>query len=420
MTFVSKLALAAALTLGAPVLIATAASAQGKEQKGPELKVSDEFRKAAAPAEAAVKAKDWATAEPLIAAAEAVAKNDDEKYFAGWMRLQLELATQDQAGQIAALDLLVRNPKTPQENVRPYEVALNQLRGFAASRDKKHAETIQYLTKARELGANDPDLPVTLANAYAATGNNAQAVAEVNRAIQATKAAGRKPPVDWYKFAIPRVNQSGDRAAMAEWLTRYIQEYPTVQNWRWAVQVFNQGASPGANSKVEKLSLYRLMRATNSLAGRGDYAEYAFIAQQAGLPWESVEVIDEGRKNGKIPASDSDVQRTYQAAQTGVRNEGSLDTLAKQAANAANGAQAAQTADAFLASGNSARALELYDLALKKGGVNADEINLHRGVALKRLGRNDEARAAFQQVKGGYANLALLWQSSIDFPPLTA
>jgi tetratricopeptide (TPR) repeat protein len=281
---------------------------------------------------------------------------------------------------------------------------------------KKPAEAIPALLKARQLGSTEADLPVLLANAYAATGKNAESIAEVNRAIEASKAAGRKAPADWYKFVIPRVNASGDRAATAEWLKRFIAEYPTVQNWRWAIQVFRQGAP--TTGKTDKLNLYRLMRATNALADRGDYADYAFAAQQSGLPWEAVAVIDEGRKSGKIPAGDADVGRTYTASQAAVKSEGSLDALAKQSAGAKDGRTAQQTADAFIASGNYARALELYDLSLQKGGVDADEVNLNRGVALRALGRKDEARTAFQAVKGAYANTALLWQTSVDFPPL--
>jgi tetratricopeptide (TPR) repeat protein len=412
MKFVSKLALAAALTLGASALGAAPAAAQKKDQQGPDLKLSEAFRKVAAPADAAVRAKDWATAEPAIVASEAAAKNEDEKFFAAQMRLQLELARNNEPGMIAAMSVLVNNPKTPAQNVTVFNTQLNLLNGYAAAKAKKYPEAIQYLTKARELGSTEPDIAVTLANAYSATGKDAEAVAEVDRSIKASKAAGRKPPIDWYRFAIPRVNKMGDRAAMADWLTRYIQDYPTVPNWRWAIQVFAQGQTAGVSEKVERIDLYRLMRSTNSLADRGDYGNYSFAVQQAGLPWEAVAVIDEGRKNGKIPAGDSDVQRTYQASVAGVKAEGSLDALAKAAKT---GTAASQTADAYLASGNYARALELYDQALAKGGVNADEVNLHRGIALKNLGRT-----AFQQVKGGYANLATLWQASIDFPPLAA
>ena len=71
MTFVSKLALAAVLSLGAVSVGAAPAAAQKKDDKGaqagaPQLKVSPEFRKVAAAAETSVKAKDWAAAEPNI------------------------------------------------------------------------------------------------------------------------------------------------------------------------------------------------------------------------------------------------------------------------------------------------------------------------------------------------------------------
>lgn len=423
MKFVSKLAMATALTLGISALGTAPALAQKADKKadknaaaGPELKVSDEFRKAAVAGETALKAKDLATADTQIAAAETLAKNDDEKYYSAFLRLQLELERKNEVGQMKALGILATNPKTPADRINVYGAIYNYMVGSTFLAQKKPAEAIPSLLKARELGSTQPDLPVLLANAYAATGKPNESIAEVTRAIEASKAAGRKPPVDWYKFAIPRVNATGDRAAMADWLKRFIAEYPTVQNWRWAIQVYRQGTA--AASKTEKINLYRLMRATNALADRGDYSDYSFAAQQSGLPWEAVAVIDEGRKAGKVTASDSDVQRTYTASQTAVKSEGSLDGLAKQAAAAKDGRSASQTGDAFLASGNYARALELYDLSLQKGGVDADEVNLNRGVALRALGRKDEARTAFTAVKGAHANLALLWIASVDFPPL--
>lgn len=423
MTFVSKLALAAVLTLGTTALGAAPAAAQKKDDKKekPQLQVSEAFRKAAAGAETAVKAKDWAAAEPQIAAAEAVAKNDDEKYFSSWMRLQMELARGNQAGQISALQVLVNNPRTPPEALRPYNAHLNLLLGLDAASKKKNPETIQYLGKAREFGSTHPDIPVLLANAYSATGNQAQAVAEVEKAIAASKAEGRKPPEAWYQFAIPKVNALGDRTAVASWLTRYIQEYPTVKNWRWAIQVFGLGANANDRAgKIEKVDRFRLMRATNALADRSDYADYAYAAQSTGLPWEAIAVIDEGRKSGKLTQTDADTTRTYAAAQAGVKSSPSLDALAKQGGAAADGKTAVQNADALLAAGDNARALALYEQAAAKGGIDANEVNLHRGIALQRLGRKEEAKAAFQQITAGpLANLALLWQASTDLPPIS-
>jgi hypothetical protein len=67
MKFVSKLALAAALTLGASAVGSAPALAQKADKAAePQLKVSDAFRKAAVAAETALKAKDLATADTQL------------------------------------------------------------------------------------------------------------------------------------------------------------------------------------------------------------------------------------------------------------------------------------------------------------------------------------------------------------------
>ena len=226
MTFVSKLALAAVLTLGSTALSVTPAAAQKKkdEKKDDTLKVSEAFRVPAAEADALVKAKDWAGAEPKIAAAEAAAQNDDEKYYAARMRFLLEVNRNSAQGQLRALPILIASPRTPPSDLKIYQAQYYFLQGEVAANAKKHAEAIPLLLKAREAGSNQPDIAVMLANAYSATGNQAAAVAETQRAIDADKAAGRKSPESFYRFAISRVNASGDRQALAGWLSRYITE----------------------------------------------------------------------------------------------------------------------------------------------------------------------------------------------------
>jgi len=426
MTFVSKLALATVLTLGSTALGAAPAAAQKADKKAdksaPQLNISAEFRKPAAAAQTAVDAKDWATAEPNIVAAEAAAKNDDERYFAAWLRFRMDASRNNEAGQLKALEVLVASPKTPPTDMPIYQGQYNFLLGQQAATQKKYAEAIPLLLKAREAGSKQPDIEILLANAYAATGKPTESVTEVSRAIEANKATGRKAPEAWYRFAIPRVYQTGDRAATAQWLGRMLADYPTVQNWRWGTLVFREGADRAGTrfNGTQKIDLYRLMRATKSLADLNDYLEYSNLVTQAGLPWEAVAVVAEGRATGKAPAGNSDLDRIYTAAQARVKAEGSLDTLARQAATAKDGSTASQTADAYFASGNYAKALELYDLAIQKGGVNVDEVNLHRGEALFYLSRKDEARTAFGLVKApGAVDIATLWTTALDLPALS-
>lgn len=427
MKFVSKLALTAMLALGSTALVTTPALAQ-KEKKGAAkedpnaLKVGDAFRKAAQPAMEAVQAKNWAAAGPALDALDQVAQNDDEKYYAAYLRSRAQIGQNDLAGLTKTLPILIASPRTPANELPIYKRQYYTILGNQALNDKKYPEAIDALTKAREAGNTDFDISISLANAYAQTGKPNESVAEVDRAIQAVKATGQKPPVAWYRFAIPRVYATGNRAATADWLKKMIAEYPTKENWRWGVLVMrgSADATGGRLTSAQRIDLYRLLRTTKVLADQNDYIDYAESVNAAGLPWEAVAVIDEGRASGKIPAGNPDIARIYASAQAKAKSEGSLTPLIKQSQASANGKMASQTGDAYLASGDYAKAVELYDLALQKGGVSADEVNLHRAIALYNLGRKDDARTGFGQVKGAPAvDLAALWTVALDLPALS-
>jgi hypothetical protein len=428
MKVVSKLALTAMLALGSTALVSTPALAQ-KDKKGAAakedpnaLKVGDAFRKAAQPAMDAVQAKNWAAAAPALDALDQAVQNDDEKYYAAYLRTRVQIGQNDMAGLTKTLPILIASPRTPANELPIYKRQYYTIIGNQALNEKKYPEAIDGLTKAREAGNNDFDISIALANAYAATGKPNESVAEVDRAIQSVKATGQKPPVAWYQFAIPRVYATGNRAATADWMKKMIADYPTKQNWRWGVLVMRGSADQagGRLTPAQRIDLYRLLRTTKVLADQNDYLDYAESVNAAGLPWEAVAVIDEGRAAGKLPAGNADIGRVYTSAQTKSKSEGSLTPLIKQSQAAANGKMAAQTGDAFLASGDYAKAVELYDVALQKGGVATDDVNLHRGIALYNLGRKDEARTGFGQVKGAPAvDLAALWAVALDLPALS-
>jgi tetratricopeptide (TPR) repeat protein len=199
---------------------------------------------------------------------------------------------------------------------------------------------------------------------------------------------------------------------------RYLRDYPTVANWRIIIINYRNTLPREGGDRFARINLYRMLRGTGALADTNDYFEYAQSAQLAGLPWEAIAVIDEGRKSGKVPTGEVDFNRVYTASKTAVTNEGSLETIAKAAKT---GKDFSAIADAFLASGNNARALELYDVALTKGDANANAVNLHRGVALVNLNRKDEAKTAFGAVTGAgsLTDIAKFWLVWLELPALT-
>jgi predicted Zn-dependent protease len=402
MKFISKVALAATLATGFTAVNAPAfAQKKDKAEAGaPQLKLSDAVRKPIAAAQTAFAAGDYPTTLAQIAIAEPAAKTDDERYVVNALRLQTVAKTNDRAAMIPALDALIANPKTPATDKPRYAY----FRGTLAYEGKKYAEAIPFLTQARDLGYNDPNLPLQIAQAQIEGGNVPAGLAELDKAITAETAAGRKAPDAWYRYGVAKSYAAGQRDATTTWLQKSLTAYPTPDNWRRSILVYREGSEAKGGTKLDRgqqLDLFRLMRATKSLADRGDYLEYGNLAYQAGLPAETKAVIEEGRATGKLPAGDTTSTGLINDSNTALKSEGSLASFETRAKAAPNGKIAAGTADAYLATGNTAKAIELYRLALSKGGVDTNEVNLHLGAALTQAGQKAEAQSAFQAVTAG-------------------
>lgn len=422
MTSVSKLAFAALLATGATgvALTAPAAAKEKKDAaKDTGLKLSPAFIKVAKPAQDAVNAGDPAVAEPLVAAAEAAATTDDERYVAAQTRLVLESkkinarstanpnAALDQSGLVKPLDALIANPRTPAADRGKYY----GIRAKMAYQGKQYPVAIDYATKARDLGYVDPDLGLLLVRAKIDSGDVAGGTAELDREIAAKAAKGEKAPAEWYKFAISQANKRKATPQTVAWMNKYAAAYPSGQTWYEVLATYGlQQDSTAKLDNKQKLDLFRLMRASGGLPDQYFYMEYAQKAQDAGLPAEAQSVLKEGLANGKIPAANTEAKAMLAVASNSVKIDTPLATQETRANAAATGVAASQTGDAYLSAGSYAKAATLYQTALQKGGVDADAVNMHLGIALARSGDKAGAQAAFAAVKGEpRADIASLW-----------
>jgi hypothetical protein len=419
MKSVSKAALAAAFLMSAPAFIAASpAVAQKKKEEAGGLKISEEFRKPAAEVQKLVEAKDWAGVKARVDALDALAKNDDEKYYAATFRLQASAATSDNPNIIRALDILIANPKTPPADLGRYHF----FRGDFAYQEKKFADAAGHFAKARDLGfqPQGTNLNLRVAQAQLDGGQVVEGAAAIDAAIKAEEAAGRKAPEAWYKVVVSKFYTKGDKANAATWLARQVAAYPSPDAWRSSLMVFmEQASTKGTTLDADhRLDILRLIRAAKGLAGEADYYEYADAAQRRGLPWEVVSLVDEGRALGKITKPNPRIDPIYSQAVNRQKAEVSLASEEKRAAAGANGAVAMSTADAYLASGNNAKAIELYRLALQKGGVDTSLVNTRLGIALARSGQKAEAKAAFSGVSGSpRGDIARFWTTWLDQQP---
>lgn len=419
MKSVSKAALAAAVLFAAPYAVSAPAAAQKKQkEEAPKIKVSDAFRKAAIEVETLLKAKDYAGAAGKIDAVDAVATNDDEKFYVANFRLQIAVGTKDNPATIRALDALIANPKTDPASLPQY----NYFRGDLTVGQKKPAEAIPFLIKARDLGyvTNGTNLNLLIAQAQLDSGQLDAGVASIDAAIKGEEAAGRKAPETWYKFAVDRLYRGGKKAAASDWLGRQIGAYPSAQGWRAALLIYmEQARDKGVAMDADlQLDLFRLMRAAKAMGGEADYIELADLAQRRGLPWEAKAVIEEGRAAGKIQATNTAANELHRSAVTREKAEGPLAAEEKGAGAAANGTAAKNLGDAYLGSRNYPKAVELYRIALQKGGVDANLVNTRLGIALAMQGQKAEAKAAFQAVTAApRGEIARFWTTWVDQAP---
>jgi len=434
MKMISRVALAAALFSGVGgLVVATPAEAKKKDEQaqGPQLNLSNDVRAAAVAAQDALKTKDYAAADAAVSKAEAAAKSDDDNYIAASLRLQLE------AGKIAAkgqpdpkddlvltpvLDKLLSNPKTPPTDAARYAY----FRGNIAFNSHQSDVASKLYTRAKDGGfTSDPadDLPLQIVKSKVEGGDINGGLAELQALIDAKKAAGQPVPEAWYRYAIPRVYHANDVPATLKWTRLWLTAYPTNKNWREAIFAFGfQGQGAQRLNKKQRVDLFRLMRATNSLGDAAFYKEYAQSTLDLGLPTETKTIIEDGTAKGVLNSTDTDAKGLLAQANKSIALDKPFTVQEKQAQASSTGALASQTADAYLGAGNYPKAIEYYNLALQKGGpIDADEINTHLGIAMALSGDKAGSKAKFAAVTTSpRTDIANLWTIYADAPPVTA
>jgi hypothetical protein len=414
MKTLSFLSLGAALALGvAGTLSVTPAYAAKKEKapkagEGPKIDLSKEFRAAAGPIEADIKANKLDGMAAKLDALEAQFKLPDEQFILGARRYEFGRATKNTAELRKAVITMIESKSTLNSNA----AQLNAAAGQYAYNAQEFPEALARLNEAVRLGNNEPDTFILMAESSFRLNKFPEGLGYADRAVAAKKALGQVAPADWYQRALSIAVKSKLPTEIAKWSRDRVSAYPTPQNWRDALLIYKDGA------KLEgqpALDVMRLIRSAKGLAGERDYFEYAALAAERGLPGEAKSVIEEGMASGAIGKTSRPLNELLAAASAKV--VGDLSSLAaseKRASSDAAGKIAAGTADAYLGYGQDSKAAPLYKLALQKGQVDNDTVNTRLGIALARQGQAAEAKAAFSAVAGPRADIAKYWVLWLD------
>lgn len=376
-----------------------------KLSTGRALDISKEARQAIIELQTAVTANDTANIPAKLAAAQAVAKTNDDKFVIAINQTKAATTAGDLAGMRAGIDALRASGNAKTLDLAARYNNLGKRYYDAKQLDQAAATFEQTLT----VDANNSDALKMLASTRETQGRKADAVSLMAKSLAAANAAGAKPNENDYKYAARLAYDSKSPAAgqiTQEWLA----DYPSSTNWRDALRIYRDVNGLQGDAKIDIL---RLASAANALSGESDYFAYVNELMTRGYLNEAKSVIDAAAAAKAIDPNKSAFKQ-FAPRLAKAPSRATIDAAAKSALSGGSAKDAMDAGDTLYGIGAFAESAPLFKAAAAKG-ADANQANLRLGMALARAGDKSGATAALNAVAGAQANIAkywLIWLSS--------
>ncbi|HEX9953869.1 MAG TPA: hypothetical protein VGB48_01460 [Allosphingosinicella sp.] len=407
MKLVSTLALSAVLLSAG---FATPAAAQATRTPAPAKKeataserkynVSNAARKPLAALSAAVTAKNYSNYPALLAAAEAVAKNTDERYLVAKYRLQYAIDNNDKAGQRAGVEAVLASGGADAAETERFK---NFLAAQAANSGDPAAGEAFYAQRVAA-NANDIDAVINLARIKLELKKDAESLDLLQRAISLSKASGKTADESLYRNAVSIAYRLKRDAIAYDLGNEAIRLYPNQENFNNLIALTQTRMAKDEEAFAD---LLRLMQITGRIESSTEYLHLAQFHEYNRNWGEAKTVLEAAAKAGKTSAAHSALLKSVSSRIA--EDRAALASAEPKARTAANGNLAKNLAQVYAGYQDYAKAADLYRVALQKGGVDTNLVNTRLGITLALAGQRAEAEAAFRAVTGPRAPLANLW-----------
>lgn len=414
-----QLALAIALAGGTAILAAPGltdpAHAQKRDKKKkdeePKAQYSKEFVAAYQPLNDAINAEgtDVSALLPQLQALVQSAVSPDEKQAVGGLVYNAGSKMQDRSLQLQGMELLLSSGKLPAEQVGRYNFNAYQLAN--ALQDYPTSRT--YLQRAIDNNfttetVTTADLEITMAESYFSSGDVAEGLAYLDKAIAARKAQGQEVDPQWYRRGITVAYNNKAVPQIYDIVVDWVSDYPSPENWRDAINL-TRNLNDYADAEI--LDLLRLSNRAGVLTEKQDYLYYIESADPRRLPKEVKDLIDQAYAKGALSKDDIYVADSLSTANSRIASDrAELPSLERDASAPSAGLRTVFAAgDAFLSYGDYAKAVTFYEKSLGMAGVDRNVALTRLGIAQTALGNHAAAQASFEKVEGARMPIARLW-----------
>lgn len=408
-TFAGAFAAAPAVAqYGAPMQTPQQASPSSSAPSGPaasakasaaQVKPSAKAYKAIADLQDTVNKKDWASLSAKVAAAQAAASTKEDRYLIGSLQLRAAATQNDSGAFSAALETIAQTGIVSSST-------LASLYGNLAGTyidNKQYPQAVAAYQKGTALDPANLDMLKYMAEAQAAAGQKAEAVATFQRVIQARSTAGQKPDEDLIKRAVGTAYDAKLPVA-AELARQWVTAYPSPNSWSNALAIYANTTQTDAEARLD---IYRLLQATGALNNSLAYEQYVVAALDLKNYNEAQAALDAGIAAKLIDPARPDFKEI--AASVRGRPKATAGDLATASKEAVNGMALLRIGDRYYAMGDYAKAVDAYRIASAKPDVDKGLANLHIGMALARAGDKAGATAALNAVTGPRSDIAKYW-----------
>lgn len=275
-----------------------------------------------------------------------------------------------------------------------------------------YAKAAEYAQRwVDHTNGSDVDALVFLGQAQYLLDDTDGTLKSMGTAIDATEKAGQAPKEQWLQIMLSVYDRKEDAAGVSATLQDLVKYYPSRKYWD---QVLTTLQTASETDDRTMLNIYRLMFETGVMEQPEEYVELAELALEAGLPGETVTVLESGFA-AKVLEGEGQERRRSRLAEARKQADGdrkALPSLEKEAMNAKVGEPDVALGIAYFSYGQFDKAAEALKRGVAKGSVKRpDEAQVMLGRALLKLNQKEEARKAFAAVPetSKLARVAQLW-----------
>jgi tetratricopeptide (TPR) repeat protein len=399
-------ALVTVVVTGAIVAQPQAALAADKKPAGPTVR--KEIGLPLQEAQALIKQKKIKDATAKYKEAVAVPeKTAYEQSLVNEMGAFLALNSKDYAGAAKFYEASLNDANLP-ANQKPGRIKLIAQLYYQIKNYPKAAQFgNQYLT---DVGPNADIETLVIQSAYL-SGDYPKTISLLNKSIADDKKAGKKPNEQTLVMLLDCQFKLKKTADVENTLEMLVSNYPKPSYWQ---NVFKYlGARRGGTDRTE-FETFRLKQAVGALDS-DDYVQMAEVAMALGVPGDARTILQQGTAAGLVGKGSNKARedRLMNLANTqSSADEKDLISQEKQAAASAKGDLGAKIGEAYMSYGQYAKAIDLLQSSIKKGGIAAPDLaQMHLGIAQLKAGKKADAIKSFKAVPEAskYKKLATLW-----------